>query len=1200
MIQAHGRRDRRQDLHDHERALESGTQVAFNVDIAAPTGSVTDPGANLAGTVVLDATVTDADSAVASVQFQRAVANGVTWTNIGAADTTAPYTASFDTTGVTDGLYDFRVVMTDVATNAANSAVLEDRRVDNTAPASTTTFPTTTTYSASGWNAGCGTSGFCGTASDGGSGVQGVQVSVRQGTGNYWSAGSFSSGTEVWNSATYATGNWSYAFAGSSFPADGSYTVRVRATDVAGNVQTPTSTTFTIDTTPPQTTINTNPSNPTASTSAAFTFSSSEGGSTFQCRIDGGAWGACTSPQNYASLTDASHTFEVRATDSVGNQDASAASYTWLVDTTAPTSTTSFPAASGGEYNLAGWNAGCGTSGLCGTYGDGTGSGVSQVQVSLRRGAGNYWNGTAFASGVEVWNTATLVAGNWSYAFPASSFPADDSYTVRVRAVDAVSNTQTPANRTFTYDATNPSALFTFPASAGNYTTAGWNAGCATSGFCGTHSDAGSGVQSVQVSVRRVSTGNYWNGTSFASGLRGLPDRDARRRQLVVRLRRLRTSRPTATTRSTCARPTTPATPRPAPRARSRSTTPRPLRPRPSRPRRASTRRRAGTRAAGRPASAAPPRTAAPASRASQVSIRQGAGNYWNGTGFSSGSEVWNATTYATGNWSYAFAAANFPADGSYTIRVRATDVAGNVETPSNRTFTIDRTAPQTTIDSSPANPTSATGATFNFSSSEGSSTFQCRIDGGSWNTCTSPESYASLSDGSHTFDVRATDQAGNQDASPASYTWLVDTTAPTSTATFPVASGSYTAAEWNAGCGHERPLRHLRRRQRLRCRRGRGLHPPGHGQLLGRLGLLERLRGLERRHARRRQLVVRVRRGQLPRRRLLHRARARARRGREHADRDEPDVHLRRDRPERRRRLPAGLRGLQRGGLGRGLRDERALRHLLRRHVRRRRRRGLHPAGHAATTGTAPASRAPPRSGTTPPSPAGDWEYGLDAADFPADGSYTVRVRATDVAGNTAAPSSLTFTYDTTAPQTTIDDGPADPTTSTDPSFEFSANEPGSTFECRRDGGAWGPCTSPKDYIGLADGSHTFDVRATDTAGNTDASAGDHDLGDRHGRTELDGRVPRRLRQLHGRRVERGLRHERPLRHVLRRLRLRRRRRRGLDPAGLRRLLGRRRLHERLRGLEQRDPRGRRLGVRLRRGQLPRRRLLHRARPRA
>ena len=141
---------------------------------------------------------------------------------------------------------------------------------------------------------------------------------------------------------------------------------------------------------------------------------------------------------------------------------------------------------------------------------------VAEVEVSIRQGTGNYWNGTGFASASEVWNDATIGGGNWSYAFPASSFPADGSYTVRVRARDAVSNMQAPTTRTFTFDATAPSAAVDFPQGAEGYNAAGWDAGCATNGLCGTYSDGTSGVAEVEVSVRR-GTGNYWNGTGFSS-----------------------------------------------------------------------------------------------------------------------------------------------------------------------------------------------------------------------------------------------------------------------------------------------------------------------------------------------------------------------------------------------------------------------------------------------------------------------------------------------------------------------------------------------------------------------------------------------------------------------------------------------------------------------------------------------------------
>jgi hypothetical protein len=77
----------------------------------------------------------------------------------------------------------------------------------------------------------------------------------------------------------------------------------------------------------------------------------------------------------------------------------------------------------------------------------------------------------------------------------------------------------------------------------------------------------------------------------------------------------------------------------------------------------------------------------------------------------------------------------------------------------------------------------------------------------------------------------------------------------------------------------------------------------------------------------------------------------------------------------------------------------------------------------------------------------------------------------------------------DTTPPDTTIDSGPSGTVTSDSATFAFSATETGSTFACSLDGATATACTSPKTYTGLAEGSHTFTVRATDPAGNPDPS---------------------------------------------------------------------------------------------------------------
>ncbi|WCB94984.1 virion structural protein [Baekduia alba] len=104
---------------------------------------------------------------------------------------------------------------------------------------------------------------------------------------------------------------------------------------------------------------------------------------------------------------------------------------------------------------------------------------------------------------------------------------------------------------------------------------------------------------------------------------------------------------------------------------------------------------------------------------------------------------------------------------------------------PATPTPPADTIAPETTITAQPASSTTATTASFSFSPSETGSTFQCKLDGAAWATCTSPKAYSSLATGSHTFSVRATDAAGNVDASPAAATWTV-TAATTPPATPP------------------------------------------------------------------------------------------------------------------------------------------------------------------------------------------------------------------------------------------------------------------------------------------------------------------------------------------------------------------------------------------------------------------------------
>ena len=90
---------------------------------------------------------------------------------------------------------------------------------------------------------------------------------------------------------------------------------------------------------------------------------------------------------------------------------------------------------------------------------------------------------------------------------------------------------------------------------------------------------------------------------------------------------------------------------------------------------------------------------------------------------------------------------------------------------------------------------------------------------------------------------------------------------------------------------------------------------------------------------------------------------------------------------------------------------------------------------------------------------------------------THVFTVTATDQAGNHGA-GGASVLIDVTANETVLNVAPAGLVNDRDVHFEFSS--PGTTsFECSLDGAAFTGCGSPQDYSLLADGAHTFDVRA-------------------------------------------------------------------------------------------------------------------------
>ena len=369
-------------------------------------------------------------------------------------------------------------------------------------------------------------------------------------------------------------------------------------------------------------------------------------------------------------------------------------------------------------------------------------------------------------------------------------------------------------------------------------------------------------------------------------------------------------------------------------------------------------------------------------------------------------------------------------ADGGHTFSVRAIDPALNVDpTPATRAWTIDTTPPDTSIASDPPLATNSTAASFTYTSTESSSTFECSLDGAAFTSCpVAGQSYSSLTQAGHTFSVRATDATGHTDPTPATYMWTVDTTppdttiiggptgptkvasptfglsSPDGTATFQckldgpgTTTGSFAACTTPASYTLADGVYTLS---------VRAVDPAGN------FDPTPATRGFT-------------------------------------VDTIAPDTII-----------TSGPNGLTNSA-------------------------NASFAFNSTESGGSLQCSLDGAAFTTCTSP--------QAYPGLAQGAHTFAVKATDAAGNTdATPATRGWTVDTIAPNTTIDNTPPARVAGAI-SFTFSATETNSTFQCRLDtpagAGGYGNCTSPKAYSGLTEGNYRFHVVATDPAGNPDPS---------------------------------------------------------------------------------------------------------------
>ena len=397
---------------EDEAGLQTAELVLVTVDRTRPAGSLTAPasGADLRGANVgLAATASDtAPGTVNTVTFQRSPAGAGTWSDV-AVDSSAPYTATFDTTAVADGLYDLRVFTTDAAGNAESTPATIQVRVDNTDPTGTITAPIDAADLR-------GTVALTSNSADAGSGVATV-VFQRSPAG----AGTWTNQAASWNT---------------TLQTDGLYDLRVVTTDNAGNAFSSAPITVRVDNTAPTGAVTAPAGGANVRGTVALTSNSADAGSgvattQFQRSPAGaGTWTNQAASWNTTLQADGLYDLRVVTTDNAGNSFTSG-SVTVRVDNTAPTGSITAPA-NGAEIGIS-------PVALTSNSAD-AGSGVATVVFERSPAGAGSWSPTPAS-----WDTAS-----------GPNAVADGDYDLRVKTTDNAGNSFTSAAITVKVDHTAP------------------------------------------------------------------------------------------------------------------------------------------------------------------------------------------------------------------------------------------------------------------------------------------------------------------------------------------------------------------------------------------------------------------------------------------------------------------------------------------------------------------------------------------------------------------------------------------------------------------------------------------------------------------------------------------------------------------------------------------------------------------------